>query len=188
MDEDGNLHPRSMHCQRTAYQVYGDKRVLEPKFTWLGFRYFTVKGKFSDVRVERINCDIAVNSHFECDEPTLNWLYNAYGLTQLSNMHQGITSDCPHIERRGYLGDGHLACRSSMIMLDAEKFYRKWLGDISDCQDRVSGHVQYTAPYTHSGGGPGTFSHGFVKIPYEYYRRYVLCVLRQHQFLDRSQR
>ena len=42
-----------------------------------------------------------------------------------------------------------------MMMTDSEKFYRKWLGDIADCQDRVSGHVQYTAPYTRCGGGPG---------------------------------
>ena len=172
MDEEGNLHPRSTHSQRVSYKVRGERRILEPAFTWFGFRYFTVKGEYESVTVKRINCDIDINSHFECDAPTLNWLYNAYALTQLSNMHQGITSDCPHIERRGYLGDGHLACRSAMIMLDAQKFYKKWLGDISDCQDRISGHVQYTAPYTRSGGGPGTFSHGFVKIPYEYYRRY----------------
>ncbi len=170
--QDGWLLPMSMHSQRLYYRVYGEKRVLEPCFTWFGFRYFTVKGDAKVTSVKRINCDLPINSHFECDNETLNWLYNAYLLTQLSNMHQGIASDCPHIERRGYLGDGHLTCRPAMMMLDARNFYEKWIGDISDCQDRISGHAQYTAPYTHSGGGPGAFAHGFIRIPYEYYLRY----------------
>ena len=172
LNESGELLEKSMHRQKMTYRVCGERRVLEPAFTWLGFRYFTVKGKVESVEVKRINCDIPVNSHFECDDETLNWLYNAFVLTELSNMHQGIPSDCPHIERRGYLGDGHLTCRPAMIMLDSRTFYEKWIGDISDSQDRISGHAQYTAPYTHSGGGPGGFSHGFIKIPYEYYLRY----------------
>ncbi len=172
LDESGALLERSKHRQKTIYTVHGERRTLEPAFTWLGFRYFTVKGEVKSVTVKRISCDIPVSSHFECDNKTLGWLYHAYVLTELSNMHQGIPSDCPHIERRGYLGDGHLTCRSAMLTLDAKKFYEKWIGDISDSQDRISGHAQYTAPYTHSGGGPGGFSHGFIKIPYEYYLRY----------------
>lgn len=173
LDESGDLLARSMHEQRAVYRVYGGRHILEPKFTWLGFRYFKVKGDVSVSEVKRINCDIRVNSTFECDDQNLNWLYNAFVLTELSNMHQGIPSDCPHIERRGYLGDGHLTAESAMLCLDAERFYRKWIYDISDSQDRISGHAQYTAPYTHSGGGPGGFSHGFIKIPFDYYLHYA---------------
>lgn len=172
LDERGDLYEKSKHRQRLKFKVGDEKRVLEPMFTWLGFRYFTVKGDAKVISVKRVNCDIDINSHFECDDETLNWLYEAYLLTELSNMHQGFPSDCPHIERRGYLGDGHLTCPCAMLMLDAKSFYEKWIEDISDSQDRISGHAQYTAPYTHSGGGPGGFSHGFIKIPYEYYLHY----------------
>ena len=172
LGEDGDLLPISMHQQKTVYRVYGGRAVLEPCFTWLGFRYFKVRGEAVCNEVKRINCDIAVSSHFECEDETLNWLYNAYILTQLSNMHQGIPSDCPHIERRGYIGDGHLTAPAAMMTLAARSFYRKWIYDISDSQDRISGHAQYTAPYTHSGGGVGGFAHGFIKIPYQYYLNY----------------
>ena len=57
-------------------------------------------------------------------------------------------------------------------MLDAERFYRKWIGDISDCQDRITGHVQYTAPYTTCGGGPGGWGCAIVVVPYTFYRQY----------------
>ena len=53
-----------------------------------------------------------------------------------------------------------------------KKFYAKWIQDISDCQDRVSGHVQYTAPYTRCGGGPGGWGCAIVTLPYEYYKFY----------------
>jgi len=172
LNESGDLLEKCTHSQRTSYKVYGERTLLEPAFTWLGFRYFKVKGDAKVLCVKRINCDIKINSHFECDDENLNWLYKAFVLTELSNMHQGIPSDCPHIERRGYLGDGHLTCFPAMLTLDAKAFYKKWIADISDCQDRLSGHAQYTAPYTHSGGGPGGFAHGFIKIPYQYYLHY----------------
>ena len=45
IDENGDLLKRSMHEQRTNYKVSGGKMILEPAFTWLGFRYFKVRGK-----------------------------------------------------------------------------------------------------------------------------------------------
>ena len=93
-----------------------------------------------------IHSDVKVDSTFSCSDETLNWLREAYLRTQLDNMHCGIPSDCPHVERRGYTGDGQLTCNAAMIQLDGEKFYRKWIQDIADCQDSITGHVQYTAP------------------------------------------
>ena len=84
-------------------------------------------------------------------------------------MHTGIPSDCPHIERRGYTGDGQLVCRAAMDVLDAKDFYRKWIEDIADCQDRLTGHVQYTAPYIRSGGGPGGWGGAACIVPWRYY-------------------
>lgn len=34
-----------------------------------------------------------------------------------------------------------------MMLLDSQKFYQKWLEDISDCQSTDNGHVQHTAPF-----------------------------------------
>lgn len=56
--------------------------------------------------------------------------------------------------------------------MDAQKFYKKWIYDIADCQDSVSGHVQYTAPYIPSGGGPGGWGCAIVTVPYTYYKNY----------------
>ena len=41
-----------------------------------------------------------------------------------------------------------------------------------DCQDTISGHIQYTAPYICSGGGPGGWGCAIVEVPYQYYIHY----------------
>ena len=92
--------------------------------------------------------------------------------TMLCNMHTGHPSDCPHLERRGYTGDGQLTCHAALSTLDAKAFYEKWMQDIGDCQDVVSGHIQYTAPYIRSGGGPGGWGCAIIEVPYQLYLHY----------------
>ncbi len=169
---DGTPNMTYHFGQRFKVTSDGKERTVKPLFTWFAFRYFTVKGDAEVLYVENVHTDNKVNSAFRCDNETLNWIYEAYLNTQLSNMHGGIPSDCPHIERRGYTGDGQLACHAAMTMLDAKAFYDKWIYDIGDCQDIYSGHVQYTAPYTRCGGGPGGWGCAIVEVPYLYYKHY----------------
>ncbi|MBQ6066208.1 MAG: family 78 glycoside hydrolase catalytic domain [Clostridia bacterium] len=150
----------------------GREREVRLRFTWSAGRYFKVIGGAEVLGFARIFADVKPSSSFTSSHETLNWLFNAFVNTQLSNMHAGIPSDCPHLERRGYTGDGELAADAAMFTLDARKFYDKWILDISDCQDRVSGHVQYTAPYTHSGGGPGGWGCAIIHVPFVYWQHY----------------
>ena len=171
--EDGTLDPAFIHRQHHLSIRTGGKSVeCSSLFTWYASRYFCIEGDASVVEMREIHSDIRVTSDFTCENDTLNWIYQTYLNTQLSNMHFGIPSDCPHLERRGYTGDGQLTCHAVMMMTDALQFYRKWIQDISDCQDRISGRVQYTAPYTRSGGGPGGWGFAIVKVPYEYWKQY----------------
>lgn len=170
--EDSDIYRAPGFVQRLEFTVGDEPRVLAPLFTWLGFRYFSVEGDAEVLSVQETYADIAVDSSFECSDAVLNWLYKTYLNTQLNNVHTGIPSDCPQLERRGYTGDGQLVCRAAMACLDMKKLYRKWIADISDCQDRKSGHVQYTAPYVCSGGGPGGWGCAIVVLPYEYWKFY----------------
>ena len=150
----------------------GVARVAYPQFTWYGFRYMRVVGECEIDEVKVVHANVDVSSSFECSDEVLNWTYNAFIYTQLTNMHRGIPSDCPHIERLGYTGDGQHVCRSALLTLDAKKFYKKWIMDISDCQDKLTGRIQYTAPHMLCGGGPGGWGSAIVIVPYEYYKYY----------------
>lgn len=169
---DGELHPDFTQEQKMVFVCDGETRTVRPLFTWFAFRYFAVYGNAVPECVEVVHTDVKKISGFKSDNELLNWIHDTFINTQLTNMHAGIPSDCPHIERRGYTGDGQLTCHAVMDIFDAENFYRKWIKDIRDCQDVISGHVQYTAPYTHSGGGPGGWGGAIVEVPYRFYKHY----------------
>ena len=168
--KNGWIEDYTHHGQKSSIITDGKDREYKLHFVWNGFRYIAVSKNAKLEKIEVIHSDVDVNSDFDSDNPTLNWLYETFLRTQLDNMHCGIPSDCPHLEKRGYTGDGELVCESGMMLLDSEKFYRKWIGDIFDCQDRVSGHVQYTAPYTRCGGGPGGWGCAIIEVPYTFWK------------------
>lgn len=172
INSDNNLAHEFVQGQKIEFICDGAERMVRPLFTWLAFRYFAVYGNAVPECVEVVHSDVKAISSFESDNELLNWIHDTYVNTQLTNMHAGIPSDCPHLERRGYTGDGQLACHAAMNILDAESFYRKWIKDIRDCQDKLTGHIQYTAPYLHSGGGPGGWGSAIVEVPYQFYMHY----------------
>lgn len=169
---ENELEPTKIMEQEAEFICGGYEREASQKFTWHASRFFRVPADIKVIRFDVIYTDTDANSEFSSDDRVLKWLYDAFINTQLSNMHTGIPSDCPHLERRGYTGDGQLACDAVMATVDARKFYDKWIEDISDCQDRISGHVQNTAPYVRSGGGPGGWGGAIVHVPFMYYKHY----------------
>ena len=172
LDENGNLNPKFTQDQKADFICDGTERSVTLQFTWFAFRYFTVYGNAQPECVRFVHTDVNRVSDFKSDNDILNWIHDTFVNTQLCNMHTGIPSDCPHLERRGYTGDGQLACHAVMNIFDCEDFYRKWIKDICDCQDEYSGHIQYTAPYLHSGGGPGGWGGAIVEVPYQFYKHF----------------
>jgi len=168
-----NLYTDTMGAKhQDIYICDGKEHECHPRFMWQAFRYFSVPNCAKVTKCAVVHTEAEVSSSFRSDNLILNWLYQAFVRTQLSNMHCSIPSDCPHREGRGYTGDGQLACDAAMLVIDGESFYKKWLADISDCQDTKTGHVQYTAPYVNSGGGPGGWGCAIVHVPYVYYKNY----------------
>ncbi len=172
LTDDSSLDPTHIHGQQFTVISDGKEILAQPEFTWFGFRYFEIIGNAEPVCVKVVYSDVPVSSTFECDNETVNWIYKTFLHTMHCNMHTGHPSDCPHLERRGYTGDGQLTCHAVLTTLDAKTYYEKWLQDIADSQDVLSGHIQYTAPYIRSGGGPGGWGCAIVEVPYQLYKHY----------------
>ncbi len=158
--------------QEDVFVADGTEREFEPKFVWHTFRYFEVFGEFESAEVLVIHADVPVTATFESPSEGLTFLWDAYVRTQLDNMHGSIPSDCPHRERLGYTGDGQVCAPTAMMIMDSKAFYQKWIQDILDCQDKIGGHVQHTAPLMGGGGGPGGWGCAMVMVPYAYYKQY----------------
>lgn len=170
---DGTIDLAHSHKQVFTVISDGKKRLVQPEFIWYGFRCFEIVGNAVPKCVKVIHADVPVASSFVCDNETINWIYDTFVHTMQCNMHTGHPTDCPHIERRGYTGDGQLTCHAVLSTMEAKAFYEKWLQDIADGQDVLSGHIQNTAPYLKSGGGPGGWGCAIVEVPYQLYRHYA---------------
>lgn len=171
LGEDGSLLTRSAGntVQTDRYISDGGTHVCTPKFCYHGFRYFEVTGPAEDVEVLVIHMNIPETASFTSDNEVLNFLYTATVRSLYANLHNGVISDCPHRERLGYTGDGQLTADVGLTILDSASFYEKWMRDIADSQDPISGHVQHTAPFMGGGGGPGGWGGAIVIVPYIFY-------------------
>ena len=178
LNDDGSLQfhyvggTSRMQRDHFVYDIRAKGQEFHPHFTWHAARYIEVTGICHLTEYRVIQSDIKKTSDFNCDNETLQWIFDAYVRTQNANIHGCIPSDCPHRERLGYTGDGQLTCGAVMSVFDAKEMYKKWMADIRDCQDKVGGHVQHTAPFYGGGGGPGGWGGAAVIVPYRYYKFY----------------
>ncbi len=159
--------------QQDTFIFDGKKKEFYPEFTWHAGRYIEVEGNAEIKEYRVVHTDIKPIVEYKSDNETLQWIFDAFMRTQMSNTHGCIPSDCPHRERLGYTGDGQLTADTVMLCFDAEKMYRKWIRDIADSQDIYNGHVQHTAPFYGGGGGPGGWGGAMVFVPYSFYKAYA---------------
>jgi len=148
----------------------------EPRFTWHCFRYVELTGcpdkpRPGTVVGRLVHSAVAKTGSFSCSNKLLNQIQKNYVWTQLSNMHGGVPSDCPHRERLGYTGDGQITAQAAIYNLDMAQFYTKWVDDIFDSQNKETGFVPHTAPFYGGGGGPG-WGCACVIVPWAVYLNY----------------
>ena len=178
IENDNSLNEFHSYSQYSDFISDGRKEHYI-RFTWHGFRYFSVKttGNLKNIKVKKCAityADVKNISNFNCDNETVNFIYKSYIRSQLENFHCGVPTDCPQIERKGYTGDGQLLSELGMTLFDSRKLYQKWMQDISDVQDRKTGFVHNTAPcFVGCSGGPGGWSVAIINVPYNYYKIYA---------------
>ncbi len=177
-DTTGSPHKSALtgknQVQEDTFILNGEEQSLCPMFVWHCFRYFELVGEAEllDPTVLVIHTDMPVATEFSCDNEMLNWLYDAYIRTQLDATHGSVPMDCPHRERLGYTGDGQICANAGMTVFHSEGMYKKWIDDILDCQNKLNGHIQHTAPFMGGGGGPGGWGSAIVEVPYQHYRHF----------------
>ena len=142
--------------QENCYYLSGGVDLIEPLFSWKGYRYVVIEAPgdvvISDMKSLFIYMPLEKDSYFESSEPIFNQLENVFTQTLYSNMHSGLISDCPHREKLPYTGDGHMIAKAVLYELNSIPYLRKWLQDILDAQIET-GQVPNAAPAFICGGG-----------------------------------
>jgi alpha-L-rhamnosidase len=173
--------------QSDSYVLKGEGvEVYEPRFTWHGFRYAEVIAN-SDLLAQAtlearvVHTDVKGAGTFKCSNNLFNQILHNCIWSQLSNMHCGVPSDCPHRERVGYTGDwGQICAEAAMFNFDMARFYTKWIDDVSDAQNSETGFVPHSAPFEGGGGGP-PWGSAYVTLPWLMYVHYGdRRVMEQH--------
>ncbi len=167
-------------AQTDRYILKGEgTEVYMPRFTYHGFRYVEVTSSkpvqltINSLKGYQFHTDIERVGHFSCSNPLMNRIYEAGLLSYVSNL-EGIPTDCPHREKNGWTGDGHIGAETGLFNYDGILLYEKWIRDFRDAQ-RGSGELPGIIPTSgwgyHWGNGPAWDS-GLILIPYYLYLHY----------------
>lgn len=141
----GNVDPVK---QQIVYYASGEEDVFEPQFFYSGFQYALVEG-ISDVLPEdftavAVYSDLEYGSSFCCSNEKINqFLKNT--VWSMKGNFVDVPTDCPQREKAGWTGDAQVFCKTAVYFADTKAFYRKWLRDVSDCQEE-SGLVEDVNP------------------------------------------
>ena len=135
-----------------TYILKGEgEEVWEPRFTYHGFRYVQVEGYPGELTADAIVGKVVRSAveeagRFTCSDELLNRIQTMVWWTERNNQH-GIPTDCPQRnERMGWLNDMVARAEEAFFNFQMPRFLAKWIGDIYDAQDPVSGGVPLTAP------------------------------------------
>lgn len=139
----------------------GGKEVLEPRFTYHGFRYVEICGypgelTADDIMGRVVHSAVEPIGAFACDNPLINHVHACTMWTYRSSM-QGLPVDCPQRdERLGWLGDAKVTAEMGLMNYDTVLFYEKWLDDIlTESSTEHNGDIPHLSPRPkHMEGSP----------------------------------
>lgn len=128
-------------CIRDSYRIAGTgEESWHPFFCYHGFQYLEVEGfpgkpEKENFRYWRICTDNEKSGGFHSSDPVLNAVNDMVERSMESNMFSAFT-DCPQIEKLGWIETSHLMFRSLADTYEIRAWMRKIIHDICDSQIR----------------------------------------------------
>ncbi|MEM3912059.1 MAG: family 78 glycoside hydrolase catalytic domain [Saccharolobus sp.] len=133
-----------------VYILRGDDiEILEPKFTYHGFRYAEITGylpSLEDVEAIVISADLEPIGSFSCSNKLINDIHKITLASLRGNLNNGTQTDCPQRdERMGWLGDIFVSSDSAVYNFNMITYYEKIVDDIIQAQ-KENGEIPDVAP------------------------------------------
>ncbi len=140
LEPNGALHTRALRSARATDEYTladASETVLEPPFTFHGFRYaeVTSDARIIGAEVVAISSDLAPRGTFACSDARLNKLHDNVRWSQRGNF-VSIPTDCPQRdERLGWTGDAQAFASTASTLFESDAFWQSWLRDLELDQD-----------------------------------------------------
>ena len=192
LDKDGNFYTanyRSAKC-RYEYTCTDGEQAYKPHFTFYGFRYLRIDafpGGPAEAQPENFTA-IVVHSKLQrtgwlrCSNPLLNRLFDNIAWGQKGNFLD-VPTDCPQRdERLGWTGDAQAFIKTACFQYDVEKFFTKWLADMTASQG-FDGRIPHVVPdWLPDEGGSAAWGDAATICPWELYLAYGNPQILERQF------
>ena len=181
LDKEGNFYTENLRAadQKNTFILNGKpNQMLEPHFTFQGFRYVKVVGFPGELKPEHLTAivlhsDMKPAGQFTSSHALLNQLQHNILWGQKGNFLD-VPTDCPQRdERLGWTGDAQAFFRTAAFNRNVNNFFTKWMKDLA--ADQFSnGAVPWVIPNVlgSTAGGSAGWADAATIIPWELYLLY----------------
>ena len=141
LDKEGNFYVDNLRDadQKITYILDGTEQILEPHFTFQGFRYIKITGdsvKINDADFTAIALysDMRPTGKFSTSDPLINQLQQNIQWGQ-KGIFVDVPTDCPQRdERLGWTGDAQAFFNTAAYNMNVNNFFSKWMKDVATDQ------------------------------------------------------
>lgn len=186
--QDGNFYRDNLRTAKAEYIYISDgaPHVLEPKFTFYGFRYVKVQGishlNAEDFTALVLHSELPRAGFLETGNPLVNQLLSNIQWGQIANFLD-VPTDCPQRdERMGWTGDAQVFAPTACYQRDCYAFYQKYLHDLWTEQQGNAGAVPDVVPSFGKTGCSAAWGDAACIIPWTLYEFYGDKAILEQQY------
>lgn len=179
LDKDGNFYNDNYRSAKAELKYICKEGVQtwHPVLTFFGFRYLKLVGFPGEAKPENftgiaVYSDIKKTGELKSSDEKLNRLFSNIFWGQKGNFLD-VPTDCPQRdERLGWTGDAQVFVKAASYNYDVEKFFRKWMRDLSADQRDNGGVGQVIPDYLPDGEPSAAWGDAATICPWQIYLTY----------------
>ena len=177
--QEGNFYRDNLRSALAEYWYVsdGEEHVIEPQFTFYGYRYAKGEGisnlSIDDFTGVAVYSDVTVRGSLHTGHAKVNQLLSNILWGEKDNFLD-VPTDCPQRdERMGWTADTQVFVPTALYFTDAYAFYSKFLYDLRREQAQINGSVPFVVPSAGRGGaGCSVWGDAATIMPWAIYQYY----------------
>jgi alpha-L-rhamnosidase len=188
--QGGNFFRDNLRTARAEYSYIADgtEAVVEPYFTFYGFRYVKVSGWVGDLSIDDFTGCVVysrmdMTGEIKTSNEKVNQLFQNAMWGQKGNFLD-IPTDCPQRdERLGWTGDAQIFSGTACFNMDVSAFFSKYTYDLGKEQAKIGGMVPHIVPMANlNKGGSSAWGDVATIMPWNVYEFYGDTDILEQQF------
>jgi alpha-L-rhamnosidase len=188
--QEGNFFRDNLRSAKAEYLYISDGQatVVEPYFTFFGFRYVKITGWIGDIQLDDFTGCVLYSQmdtigEIETANPKVNQLIKNALWGQKGNFLD-IPTDCPQRdERLGWTGDIQVFSGTACFNMDSSAFLSKYMYDLGKEQAKNNGIVPFIVPMANlNKGGSSAWGDAATILPWNLYQFYGDRRILEEQF------